>query len=149
MKFTLDLSVIVPLFNMEEETDNAGLFFDLCYEHSIPIAISPLVLNEVGNCIVQISKKVGKSGKEYMKRFLEMDLKVIDVDNDTLLSAFDIARKNDLTFYDAVHAAVSKKEKSVLITLDKELLSAIDGSLDIEGAIYFIRDSLESEDERP
>lgn len=143
MRFILDSSVIVPLFNQEEETVNAELLFDLFNEYIIPFAISPLVLHEVGNCIILISKKAKLDGMEYMKRFLEMDLKVIEVDNDLLLSAYDIAKEYDLTFYDAVHVAVSRKEKSVLITLDKDLLDAIDESLDIMGAIDFIEESLE------
>lgn len=143
MKFILDSSSIVPLFNQEEETENAERFFHLCHQYGIPVAISSLVLHEAGNCIIRISKKAKVDGKEHMKRFLEMDLKVIEADNDLLLSAYGIAKEYDLTFYDAVHAAVSRKEKSVLITLDKDLLDAIDESLDIMGAIDFIEETLE------
>lgn len=138
MNFVMDSSAIVPILHEEEETENAVKLIEMCLEKGIQLAISPLVLYEVGNCIIQFSKRESRDGKEYLRKFLDMDLKVIEINDDILLSTCDLAREHDLTFYDAVHAEISAFEDSILITLDGKLLSSIDRSLDLNGAIEYL-----------
>jgi len=143
MKMILDTSAIVPLIHREEQTDNAYHFIELCNKYGLFLSISPLVSYEMGNCILQFSRKGSKSAREFLSHYLGMDLRSIDTDDDLLYGSLELAIEKNLTFYDAVHAMGGVRESAPLITLDKELLAKMENSMSIEDAIEYIRCSYE------
>ncbi|MCU0800010.1 MAG: type II toxin-antitoxin system VapC family toxin [Candidatus Thermoplasmatota archaeon] len=144
MMLVLDSSVIVPLFHEEEQSDNAVRLFELCDEAKISLAISPLVHCEVGNCLVQFTKGTNRDASAYMEKLLEMDLKEIPLDRDVLMGALAISREHRLTFYDAVHVSSASRTGTNLITLDREILTRMDNSLDLDEAIDLIETVLDA-----
>lgn len=139
MRFVIDSSAIVPILHEEKETTNAETFFDLCYMNRISLSISPLVRCEVGNCIINFTRREGKDPFQYMERFLGIDLEIIPLDDALLLMATEIAHEKKLTFYDAIHAAGARSKGSPLITLDGELMTKVDDAIDLEEAVEILK----------
>ena len=138
MKFVLDSSAIVPILHTEDQSENALRFVELCQQAGIGLAVSPLIYCEVGNCIVQFSKKEKKNGQTFMNNLLGMHFESVPMTVELLSQAMSIAQKRGLTYYDAVHAATANTENAPLITLDNELLSRVKNSLDLEDAKEYV-----------
>ncbi|MFO8052181.1 MAG: type II toxin-antitoxin system VapC family toxin [Thermoplasmatota archaeon] len=138
MKMVMDSSALVPVLHDEDESENAIRFMEMCREEGVSLAVSPLVYSEVGNCIVQFSKREGRTGKKFLNKFLGLHLERIPMDNKLLLSALSIAESKELTFYDAVHAASAASVDAPLITLDKELISKVDKAIDLREGIEYL-----------
>ena len=139
MKMVMDSSALVPILHDEEESENAIRFMEMCREEGVSLAVSTLVFSEVGNCIVQFSKREGRTGKIFLKKFLELHLERIPTDNKLLLSALSMAESKELTFYDALHAASADSIDAPLITLDRELLLKVDKAIDLKEGIEYLK----------
>ncbi|MBU7018132.1 MAG: PIN domain-containing protein [Theionarchaea archaeon] len=65
--------------------------------------------------------------------FLNIDYKSLDLTS--AREAIRIARTNGVTYYDAVHVAVSLQHASALVTDDKELLKKFKNAIPMKDAL--------------
>lgn len=132
MKLVLDSSVIAKLFFKEEGSDEAIKLMELGDALDIEFLASDLVIYEVGNIIWKNLKKKTKNGGRYVKLLFLLNIDFIRADDGLASEALKQAQNMNITYYDGVHIALSKKNKAMLITQDKELLKKFKTTLSIE-----------------
>jgi predicted nucleic acid-binding protein len=139
MKLILDSSVVAKLFFKEEGSDEVVRLMELGDEMDIGFLASDLVIYEVGNIIWRNLKKKTKSPTTYMKLLFLLNIDYISMDDELACEALEQAQKNDITYYDGVHIALSRKNQASLVTQDKELLKKFRNALSIEGILDRIK----------
>jgi predicted nucleic acid-binding protein len=114
-KFLIDASALYPLIHRIKE--NVLL-------HSDKFAILDLAIYEIGNIIWKEYKRGKiKDPVLVMKMFEEIirNMKKLS-SNHEMLEIFDVAVKNNITFYDASYIYVARKHGLKLVTEDADLL---------------------------
>lgn len=132
MKLVLDSSVVAKLFFEEAGSDSAIKLMYLGDEKDIEFYASDLVIYEVGNAIWKNLRKKKKDGSQYVKLMFQLNIDFISIDDALASEAIKEAQKNDITYYDGVHIALSKKKQTTLVTQDKELLKKYKRASSIE-----------------
>ena len=135
MKLVLDSSVIAKLFFEEAGSDSAIKLMELGDALDIEFLASDLVIYEVGNTIWKNLRKKDKDGIRYIKLLFLLNIEFIHLDDNLACEALTAAQKNNITYYDGVHMALSKKNQATLVTQDKELLKKFKTTLSIEGIL--------------
>ena len=135
MNFVLDSSVIAKLFIDEKDSDMAAELLEKSCTRNIALIASSLVFYEVGNTILKHLEKKEEDGTQYMDQlfFLNIDYKSLDLTS--AREAMRIARTNGVTYYDAVHVAVSLQHASALVTEDRELLKKFKNAIPMKDAL--------------
>jgi predicted nucleic acid-binding protein len=114
-KFLIDASALYPLILRLRE--NVLL-------HSNKFAILDLTIYEIGNIIwKEYTRGKIKDPVLVMKMFEEImrNMKKLS-SNQEMLEIFDVAVKNNITFYDASYIYVARKHELKLVTEDADLL---------------------------
>lgn len=132
MKLVLDSSVVAKLFFEEEGSDSAIRLLEIGDEKDIEFIASDLVIYEVGNTIWKNLKRTKKDGTRYIKLLFLLNIEFLPLDQDLACKSQRLAQKKNITYYDGVHVAVSKKNKATLITQDRELLKKYKNTLSID-----------------
>jgi predicted nucleic acid-binding protein len=135
MKLVLDSSVVAKLFFDEIGSDSAIKLMYLGDEKDIEFYASDLVIYEVGNTIWKNLRKKKKDGSKYIKLLFQLNINFVSIDDDLANKAIKEAQKNDITYYDGVHVALSKEKQTTLVTQDKELLKKFKTASSIEGIL--------------
>ncbi len=135
MKYILDSSVIAKLIFKEERSDLALQLIEQSYLKDIEYYASDLIFYEVGNVLWKNLRKIKKSGVEYINQLFLLNITFNEISKDIAIEAMKISQKNDFTFYDSVHLALSNINNSKLVTEDKELLKRSDIAINIEDAL--------------
>ncbi|UCH88219.1 MAG: type II toxin-antitoxin system VapC family toxin [Thermoplasmata archaeon] len=137
MKLVLDSSVIAKLFVDEVNSNDAIEIINISHEKDIELIASELVIYEVGNIIYKHLKK-RKGGKKYIKQLFLLNIEYIQLNQNPISKAMEIAQKNTISYYDAVHVGISKQIKAPLVTEDKELLKKLKNTLNIHEVLEYI-----------
>ncbi len=135
MNLVLDSSVIAKLFFDEAGSDSAIKLMYLGDEKDIEFFASDLVIYEVGNTIWKNLRKRKKDGGQYIKLLFQLNIDFVPINDDLADEAIKEAQKNDITYYDGVHIALSNKKQTTLVTQDKELLKKFKTASSIEGVL--------------
>jgi len=135
MKLVLDSSVVAKLFFKEAGSDSAIKLMEFGDALDIEFLASDLVIYEVGNTIWKNLRKKKMKGSRYIKQLFLLNIEFIPVDDNLASEAISQAQDNDITYYDGVHVALSKKNQAPLVTQDKELLKKFKTALPIEGIL--------------
>ncbi len=139
MKLVLDSSVIAKLFFEEVGSDSAIDLMELGDVLDIEFLASDLAIYEVGNTIWKNLRKKDKDGTRYIKLLFLLNIEFIHLDDNLACEALNAAQKNNITYYDGVHIALSKNHKATLVTQDNELLKKFKTTLSIEGILEKIQ----------
>ena len=145
MKLVLDSSVVAKLFFKEAGSDEAIKLMELQDAMDMEFLASDLVIYEVGNTIWKNLGKKKKDGSRYIKLLFLLDIEFTHLDDDSAYEALKLAQKYNITYYDGVHVALSKKNQATLVTQDKELLKKFKDALSIEGILERIEYLLSSD----
>jgi predicted nucleic acid-binding protein len=134
MNLVLDSSVIAKLFVEEEDSD---LAVELFKQISIKGKFwgSDPIFYEVGNTILKHLPEKSEKGPELVKQLFFLDIDYSILDRFLAIKAFEIAKTYNITYYDAVHIAVSQHCQSPLVTEDKELLKKFKHAISMSEAI--------------
>ena len=132
MKLVLDSSVIAKLFFKEAGSDEAIKLMELGDGMDIEFFATDLVIYEVGNTILKNLRKKKKDGSRYIKLLFLLNIDFIPIDDSLACEAISQAQDNNITYYDGVHVALSKKNQATLVTQDKELLKKFKTTSSIE-----------------
>ena len=135
MKLVLDSSVIAKLFFKEEGSDEAIKLMELGDALDIKFLASDLVIYEVGNTIWKNLRRKTKNGGRYIKLLFLLNIDFIRVDDGLASEALKQAQNMNITYYDGVHIALSKKKQATLVTQDEELLKKFKATSSIKGIL--------------
>lgn len=130
MNLVLDASVIAKWFFQEEKTD---LALDLLEKHKSAenkINAPILLLFEFGNTFVNKFREDINTKTEFNRGItdlLSIDVNFIDSNEENLKQTYAIARKYQITFYDAAYLACAQKLNCGFVTADKKLYAATKG----------------------
>jgi predicted nucleic acid-binding protein len=142
MKLILDSSVIAKLFLNEINSIEAMEMMTLAYLKNIKFVASKFLPFEVGNVFWKHLRKKDKDksavGSELIKRLFLLDIEYFSLDNDLACEVMKVALEHDITYYDAAHVALSKRNSAPLVTVDKELLRKFDLAINIKKALIRI-----------
>jgi predicted nucleic acid-binding protein len=133
MNLVLDSSVLAKLFIDETGSDQATELLEKSSANDIGLIASDIVFYEVGNTILKHLR--GKDGTEYMKQLFFLNIEYSSLDQSAAGEAMRIAKTTDITYYDAVHIALSQRRKSFLVTEDKELLRKFKNAVSLKDAV--------------
>jgi predicted nucleic acid-binding protein len=89
----------------------------------------------VGNTILKHLPEKNEKGAELVKQLFLLDIDYSILDRFLAIKAFEIAKTYNITYYDAIHIAVSQHCQSPLVTEDKELLKKFEHALSMSEAI--------------
>ena len=139
MKLILDSSVVAKLFFDEAQSDSAVKLMELGDEKNIEFLASDLVIYEVGNTIWKNLRKKKKDGNQYINLLFLLNIEYVPIDEDLAEKAIRLAQKNNITYYDSVHIALSQKCNATFITQDKELLAKFKTARSIDNILDKIK----------
>lgn len=127
MNLVFDASVVAKWFFEEEETD---LALTLLEEHKlgkININVPVLLLFEFGNTLIKKFREDIDTQEEFNRDLADLlasELNFVAPTQDLLKLTCTLARKYEITFYDATYVALAQKLKCDFITADKKLVKA-------------------------
>ena len=118
MHYILDSSVIVKWFNHKEEDHvmQALRLMDLYGENLIEITIPDLSLYEIANALRYNKNFQSEDVKKVISTLMDLNLNIVEVKEDLLNSAIDIAIEDDITVYDAIFISISDSLIAPLVT---------------------------------
>ena len=140
MRFILDSSTIVKLFLVEKNSTEVMDLMKIGYSKNVKFIASELVKYEVGNAFWKNLRKVEDDGRKLIREFLMLDMNYIPLDEDLAIEVMKIAHENDITYYDGVHIALSKRFNVQLVTDDKTLLNKFNNVITIKAALNQVED---------
>ncbi len=138
MKMVLDSSVLAKLFIKEESSDSAIELMEKGDIYNLEFISSDLVVYEIGNTIYKNIKGRKKDGRPYIELVFLLNIELIPIDRTLAKEAMLQSQKNNITFYDGVHVALSKLNDAILVTLDKELIRKIKTARSIDAIMELI-----------
>ena len=116
----LDASVIVKWFVNEIDTDKAVELWNKHASDEVKIIVPSLIFLEVINSL----RYKGNSEEtliEINKTLWNSDLKIEPISEQLVQHAIILAKKYDLTIYDAIYVSLAQLHGCSLVTSDKEL----------------------------
>lgn len=116
----LDASVIVKWFSKEELTSNALELKEKHISGDIIITLPDIVFIEVTNAL-RYKDNNEEALLNVNKSLWNMEFKIEKINEMLLSKAIIIAKKHNITIYDAVYVALAQIYNSPLITTDTEL----------------------------
>lgn len=130
--YVVDASVVVKWLNQEKEQNLAQALnlLDAMEQGQAVVISSDLLVHEVINALWK-GKGLSKKDLELaIDVFFRLPLDIIATSQSLAQRAVLVARKYDLTFYDAVYAALAQETESQLITANPKCHGRItDGSV--------------------
>lgn len=119
-----DASVAIKWFHAEgeEEVEPSRALLTAQGERTIALHVLDLTTYEVGNALLRAHVKAGAEQIATVLESLKEVCPAITPTADDLLEAAQLAENHDLTLYDAAYAAVARRRRAQLATLDRELL---------------------------
>jgi len=119
-KIVLDTSVVIKWFTKEEGSSSATRILDSFANGSLQVAVSALTFYEAANALRYKRDFSSEDVQRCISYLLEMELDVRGLDVGLLVESLRIAFDGNVTFYDAVPAAIAKLEGVQCITADEK-----------------------------
>lgn len=121
----VDTSVVYKWYSLEENSDRAR---EILQNHlnNREVACAPgLILYELSNAWVTKAGLSLKQIKLNLKNFKSTNVKVIDITFAIIDKALNLAKKYQITIYDASYIVLAKQKKCQFITADQKLVSRV------------------------
>jgi len=119
----IDASVVAKWFMKGEEWEEKALDIKKRFEEGeISLSAPSLLIYEVGNVVWKRKDIPIALATELTAKIVEyLEEMIVDIKPSTAKKAIEIAKKENITFYDAIYIALTHEKKEVLITADKKL----------------------------
>ncbi len=119
----VDASVVAKWFLKGEEWEEKALKLKELYEEGeIGLKAPSLVLYEVGNVIWKRRDMPSELAEKFVEKITEyLEKIIVELKPNIARKAIRIAKKENITFYDAIYIALSDMENELLVTADKKL----------------------------
>lgn len=124
-EYTVDASFVLSFLLPDEDYQNIDEFFNQYKAGIIELLSTPLLPFEVVNGLklAVVRKRIDtKYAKSRMKEFFNYQIKLRGVD---FFDVFELAKKHNLTVYDACYLHLARGNKTQLLTHDKALQKLI------------------------
>ena len=125
IKILLDTSFILPFFGVKVDKVHEEIIEKIAVARDIEYLYPSLMIPEL---ISVLAKKVGRKNtlfeviREYLEDFLvSPDITLVDPKPEHLVEAIKIKALGHKDIFDCIAYATSKAEKSLFLTIDKEL----------------------------
>jgi len=118
-KVIVDASVALAFLLPDEKKTTVDSLFRSFVENKVKILVPEIFYFEVFNGLrsAVIRKRIkAKLAEKLLRNFLNIQVKIKKID---WLANFQLALKENVSFYDAAYLSLSKKEKAPVLTLDK------------------------------
>jgi predicted nucleic acid-binding protein len=124
-----DASVVLKWFHAEgeEEVEAARALLDAHKERTVALSVLDLTAYEVGNALMRGRAGAGAEQAATVIEALAEVCPAIRPSSDEMRLASQLAKRHDLTLYDAAYAAVAQSRSAELVTFDRALLAAMLG----------------------
>jgi predicted nucleic acid-binding protein len=123
VSYVIDASVAAKLFITEDYTEKATEIMEAHTGGTLAVLAPTLIVYELGNIFYKHPQITPRRAYEFITRFLDLQIDMINVYSDTelLKEAFNISKNKDVTFYDASYIALAEKTKTKLVTADEKI----------------------------
>ena len=124
-KYIIDTSVVFKWYykKNEEDLDKAETLYDLIISNDGILLAPELLIYEILN-ILRLKEEIHNDMVDLIISEIYDTLIILAMDKDLLKNAFSYSRDMDISFYDSIYIALSKKYEASLITADKKLFSS-------------------------
>ena len=124
-KYIIDTSVVFKWYykKNEEDLDKAEILYDLIISNDGILLAPELLIYEILN-ILRLKEEIDNDMVDLIISEIYDTLIILAMDKDLLKNAFSYSRDMDISFYDSIYIALSKKYEASLITADKKLFSS-------------------------
>ena len=140
MRLALDSSFIAKLVIEEDLSDEADELIRTGRERFAEFIASELALHEVTNVLTKYMKKTGTDGRPLLQSVTELGIIFIPADRGLLEDAMEIANVNNISLYDGVHIALSRRKMVTLVTEDRELRRKFENTGTIREVLSFLQE---------
>jgi predicted nucleic acid-binding protein len=125
MDIVLDASVVIKWFKDEDEeyVDSALSIQDRKRLGDIEIIVPDLLFLEVLNTFLTKKNFTKEDIAAIKESLIKMDMKVVYPESRLMEEIIGIAKKNKLTYYDALYIAVAGASDATLYTEDMEIVA--------------------------
>jgi predicted nucleic acid-binding protein len=117
----IDASVVLKWFMDEEDSDKANALKNLHLSGTSTITLPDIALYETGNALRYKNEFSSKEISRCFDDLEDLHLDIIAPYPEIAEITIEIARQNDITFYDAFYVALAKELGLQFITADKQL----------------------------
>jgi len=126
--FTIDASVWVNGFDQREDGNaTSHRLLTMIRDQGLPVFAPTLLLVEVAGAISRTRNDPDQASRFASALRKLPNLTLVSLDDHLTTRAFALAANHGLRVADAVYAAVALRTNSVLVSLDKEHLTRLDG----------------------
>lgn len=117
-KLVVDSSVMVKWLNQENENylEQADRIIEDAQKGKIIILTPELAKYEVGNALLFKKKITSDKAKVLLSSFYSLPIQFIVQSQDSANETYDIANKENITYYDASFIALARQENAILVT---------------------------------
>ncbi len=119
-EIVLDSSVVVKWFSTETKSDEALKLLDSYIEGTVELAISEILIFEVGNALRYKPDYNIQKWKTALAQLFNLHMNVTHLNENLAARTGEIAYEGKITFYDALPVAIAENKKAVCITADEE-----------------------------
>lgn len=119
-RLSLDSSVVIKWFNVEEDTDKALKIRDAYIKGRLELIVSHLLFYEVVNALRYKPNFTITHLNKAVDVLFKLHMKVNEFDERILKRSSEIAHNEGITIYDAVPVAIAEMEEAVCITADEK-----------------------------
>jgi len=121
-----DANVVIKWFHTEgeEEVEPALALLEAHKARQVALSILDLTPYEVGNALLLGRAQASSDQVSVVLGALRQICPILSPNADQMQLAAEIAKRRNLTLYDAAYAAVALDRKATLVTLDAALLRA-------------------------
>jgi len=122
--YVIDASVAARFLLTEELSSNAELVLEEFMNGFIELAAPELIFYEIGNTLWKALKQGSinlQEAKEKISYFLDLKIKIIELNKEDHEKIIEWSSKNNATYYDSTYVIASKKVKGILLTADDTL----------------------------
>jgi len=114
----LDTSVIFKWYVKENEADTAkaDLILKRFADGADTIKVPELLICELANALFYCRRLSLREKEEALINFFDLNVKIISISKNDIVSSFTIAKKHKITIYDAVYLALANRLHEPLIT---------------------------------
>ncbi len=117
-KCIVDASVAVKWFSEEKDTAKAQLLLDQTFRGIVKITIPDLLIYEVSNALWKSKKAPMFEIAKAITTIYTAPIEIMTLNRQLAISAARYMTIYDLTYYDAVYAALAEDKKLPLLTAD-------------------------------
>ena len=125
--FVIDSSIVIKWFCQEEDTEKSLFLREKYIQGELELVSPDLLLYEIANALRYNKNLSEEDVKEAAESILKLGINIIVPTKEVMDTAISLARKYDITVYDAYFLALAKVIKFTLVTADQKLHAKVKG----------------------